>query len=133
MFSYSTPEDSNLIPNLSSPPSQGSIKTPGWAAGCFKRRLQGYPQVSALPSGLDCRQRERLHLSLIISFLKVSLYRLMLIMSWRDTLKENKLKALTEEQGVSSCCGAIPARVDINPDEAVRNLVNTVSNGEEKL
>lgn len=57
----------------------------------------------------------------------------MLIMSWRDTLKENKLKALTEEQGVSSCCGAIPARVDINPDEAVRNLVNTVSNGEEKL
>lgn len=38
MFSSSTPEDSNLIPNLSPPPSQGSIKTPGWAAGCFKRR-----------------------------------------------------------------------------------------------
>lgn len=73
-----------------------------------------------------------MHLSLIISFLKVSRYRLML-MSWRDTLKENKLKALTEEQGVSSCCGAIPARVDINPDVAVRNLVNTVSNGEEEL
>lgn len=56
-----------------------------------------------------------------------------MLTSWRATLKENKVKALTEEQGVSSCRGAIPARVDINPDVAVRNLVSTVSNGEEEL
>lgn len=73
-----------------------------------------------------------MHLSLIISFLKVSLYQRTLT-SWRATLKENKVKALTEEQGVSSCCGAMPARVDISPDVALRNLVNTVSNGEEEL
>lgn len=73
-----------------------------------------------------------MQLSLIISFLKVSLYQLTLT-SWRATLRENKVKALTEEQGVSSCFGARPARVDRNPDVAVRNLVNAVRNGEEEL
>lgn len=43
------------------------------------------------------------------------------------------MKALTEEQGVSSCCGAIQARVDINLAVAVRNPVNRVRYGEELL
>lgn len=128
MLSYSTPEDSDCIPNLRSPLSQGSLKTPGWATGCFSK---GYKDIHRFLLNPLAWTANREALSKLNHFFPKS-QPVGANTNVLESYFEVEQSEDTEEQGVFML-GALWARVDINLDVAMSNPVNRVSYGEEEL